>query len=207
MATVKQYTPTPAVEFKNGLTRASMGTKYGGPAGVSGLLGRLNSASTLYRQAAPTHGNLNGSPGIPETGLKDYNRVGVDFFGSAGRGAGNGSNAFTNQARSAASNNNEIAGGTVGKPNNRGFMCGKILNYSTNNSDYGSGNPASAADASFYRQNMNVDKYSDVVQFQDSRGDYTYMSTRNSGYTGGQNAGTSSANSAVNYQGSSSSNA
>ena len=72
MATVKQYTPTPAVEFKNGLTRASMGSKYGGPAGTSGLLGRLNNASTLYRQAAPTHGNLNGSPGIPETGLKDY---------------------------------------------------------------------------------------------------------------------------------------
>lgn len=188
MATVKQYTPTPAVEFKNGLTRASMGSKYGGPAGTSGLLGRLNNASTLYRQAAPTHGNLNGSPGIPETGLKDYNRVGVDFFGSAGRGAGNGSNAFTNQARSAAGNNNKIAG-AVGKPNNRGFMCGKILNYSLDNSDFGSGNPASAADASFYRQNMNVDRYGDQVAFTDSRGTDNTYNSRNSGYDGGQNAG------------------
>jgi hypothetical protein len=188
MATVQQYKATPAVEFKNGLTRASMGNKYGGPAGATGLLGRLNTSSTLYRQSAPTHGNLNGSPGIPESGLKDYNRVGVDFFGSAGRGAGNGSNAFTNQARSAAGNNNNIAG-SVGKPNNRGFMCGKILNYSIDNSDFGSGNPATAADASFYRQNMNVDRYGDQVAFTDSRGNDNTFNARNGGYDGGQNAG------------------
>lgn len=196
MATVKAYTPTPSVEFSSGITRPSMGSGHGGPAGAgTGLLGRLNNSSTLYRQSAPTHGNLAGSPGIPESGLKDYNRKGVSFFGADsanggyGRGAGNGSNGFTNQSRSAAGNNNEIAG-VVGKPNNRGFMCGKKLNYSLDNTDFGSGNPKSAADASFYRQNMNIDRYGDTVAFSNSRNTSNSQTTRNGAYAGGQNGAT-----------------
>lgn len=196
MATVKAYTPTPSIEFSSGITRPSMGAGHGGPAaGGTGLLGRLNSSSTLYRQSAPTHGNLAGSPGIPESGLKDYNRVGVNFFGQGsanggyGRGAGNGTNGFTGQARSAASNDNKVAG-VVGKPNNRGFMCGKKLNYSLDNTDYGSGNPKTAADASFYRQNMNTDKYGETVKFANSRAVNNSASTRNGAYAGGQNGAT-----------------
>ena len=39
--------------------------------------------------------------------------------------------------------NASLKGGT-GKPNNRGFMCGKTMSYGIDNSDYGSGDPASA---------------------------------------------------------------
>lgn len=183
MATVKQYTATPAVEFKNGKTRPSMGKAFGG-AGNGGLLGRLNTNSTLYRQAAPTYGNLAGSPGIPESDLKKYNRPGVSFFGQDsklggyGRGAGNGTNASTNQARSAAAADAKIKGGT-GKPNNRGFMCGKIMSYGVDNSDYGSGDPASAADASFYRLNMDTNRYGDTIAFSDSRGTDNSRGARN----------------------------
>ena len=183
MATVKQYKATPAVEFKNGKTRPSMGDQFGG-VGSGGLLGRLNTASTLYRQAAPTYGNLAGSPGIPEDSLKEYNRKGVSFFGQDsalggyGRGAGNGTNAFTSQARSAAAANASLEGVT-GKPNNRGFMCGKIMSYGIDNSDYGSGNPASAADASFYRLNMDTNRYGDTIAFSDSRGTDNSRGSRN----------------------------
>ena len=183
MATVKKYTPTPAVEFKNGKTRPSMGSAFGG-AGSGGLLGRLNTNSTLYRQSAPALGNLAGSPGIPETDLKKYNRPGVSFFGQDsklggyGRGAGNGTNEFTDQARSALPANASLKGGT-GKPNNRGFMCGKTMSYGIDNSDYGSGDPASAADASFYRLNMDTSRYGETIAFTDSRGNRNSSGQRN----------------------------
>ena len=188
--TVLQYTARPNNEFTGGLSRMSMQDpdKHGG-----GLEGRLKKHSSLYRQSAPSYGNLAASPGIPNNELKKHDRQGVNYFSVKAsdnqRGTGNGTNTYTGSARSAATDNNDTKG-QVGKPGNVGFICGKQLSYALDNTDYGNGDPKKAADASFYRQNMNIDRYADKISFTNSRGTTTMSSTRNSAYIGGNNSGT-----------------
>ena len=57
-------------------------------------------------------------------------------------------------------------------------MCGKIMSYGIDNSDYGSGDPC-RLDASFYRLNMDTSRYGETIAFTDSRGTDNSRGSRN----------------------------
>ena len=140
---------------------------------------RLSSYDTMYRQSAPSPSGK-GAPGIDDQTKKPEGN-GADFFGY-------GSSISTNpfgEAGSLISNVN-----ATGNVKIKGFTTKKSAGNKV--SDYGHGNPAGAADQSFYRNNMDTVPYSMYM----TSGFTGTQRDQNGGSTGGRsrsNVGTSGA--------------